>query len=76
MNQDTGEIREFSSEVPDGWKELREGKVISFDGLNFVIYVVRVEDQEVVLKPISKKEALGYAAAEANKEAIRKLTSA
>ena len=68
MNPGTGEIRDFSSEIPEGWKKLSEGAVVSFNGLNFLIHNVDVWSQKVVLKPISEADVAKYASAAAAKK--------
>lgn len=57
MNADTGQIRQFDDGyIPTGWTELKTGSVCEINGLFFRIYSVDVFSQQVILKPISRKE--------------------
>ena len=53
MDTNTGEIRLFDTNIPGGWKELKVGELVVHNDLNFEIESIDVENQRVVLKPIS-----------------------
>lgn len=59
MNPDTGEIKMFDSDelVPFGWSPLNKGEVVQIKDCYFKIQGINIQQQQIILKAISKREA-------------------
>ena len=60
MDMNTGEIRDFEKgeEVPAGWMSWEKGETVIVKGCCFKVSGINIQQQELVLKAISKKEAI------------------
>lgn len=60
MNTESGEIKLFdeSEQVPKGWVEWVKDEVVEIKGCHFKVAGINLQEQQLILKAISKKEAM------------------